>query len=160
MPLHLAFGQGAHAVDEVVPLRDGDAELLLHRLGIEASVVRHLDRPAAAVQGNGQGVVADHAHGGRRGGGGQGAVAGGGQQQIAVDLVVALERSALPGSCQRPELAATLQDTGRFQLVAGNLSEIAVELQHFTRLHGVVALGNYRQRCLGVRTVEHLLFGE
>lgn len=56
--MHLAFGQHAHAVHEVVPLRDRDAELFLHHLGIEAGAVRHLNRPSSAFQGDGQGVVA------------------------------------------------------------------------------------------------------
>ncbi|MNG12730.1 hypothetical protein D3C84_963630 [compost metagenome] len=64
VPLDLAFGQYAHAVHEVVPLRDGDAELLLHRLRIETGVVRHLDSAAGAVQGDGQGVVAHHPNSG------------------------------------------------------------------------------------------------
>lgn len=40
---------------EIVPLRNGDAELLLYRMGIDVGVVRHLDGSARAVQGDGGG---------------------------------------------------------------------------------------------------------
>ncbi|MOA20324.1 hypothetical protein D3C78_1407630 [compost metagenome] len=66
----------------------------------------------------------------------------------------------MPGTRQRPELTSALEHSGRFQLVAGDFGEVAVELQYLTRLHGVIALRDHRQRCLGVRTEEHLLFGE
>jgi len=36
MPLNLAFRQHSHSVHEVIPLRDGDAQLLLYSLRIEA----------------------------------------------------------------------------------------------------------------------------
>lgn len=160
MPLHLALRQVAHAVHELVPLRDGDARLLLHGLSVEARAVRHLDRSGRTVDGDGQGVVAHYPYRGRCGGGGQGAVAGSGQQQVAVDQVVALQRGVLPGARQCPELATALEHASGFQLIARDLGEIAVELQHFPRLHYLVALGDHRERGLGVGAVEHLLFGE
>ncbi|MNG32419.1 hypothetical protein D3C84_1184290 [compost metagenome] len=63
-------GECAHAVHKVVPLRHADAQLLFHCTGIKACAVRHFDRLAGAVDGNRQGVIADHTNGGRRGGGG------------------------------------------------------------------------------------------
>ncbi|MNE73855.1 hypothetical protein D3C80_1698890 [compost metagenome] len=78
MPLHLALRQCAHAVHKFIPLRDGDAQLFLHGLRIKARVVRHLDCACSAVQGDGQGVVANYTHGGRGRGGGQRTVTGGG----------------------------------------------------------------------------------
>ncbi|MNR08539.1 hypothetical protein D3C85_1247030 [compost metagenome] len=160
MPLHFAFGQRTHAVHKVVPLRDGDSELLLYCLRVEACVVRHLDRAAGAVQGDGQGVVANHTYGSGCCRGGQGAVAGRGQQQVTVDLIVTLERSTLTGTRQCPELATTFEYPRSLQLVAGDLGEVTIKLQNFPRLHGMVALGNHRQRCFGVRTEEYLLLGE
>ncbi|KES22996.1 hypothetical protein FG99_15640 [Pseudomonas sp. AAC] len=160
VPLHLAFGQVVHAVHELVPLRDGDTQLLLHGLGVETGAMRHLDRPGSTIDRDGQGVVAHHSHGGWCCRGGQGAVAGSGQQQVAIDQVVALQRGVLPGARQRPELAAAFEHTRGFQLVARDLGEIAVELQDFPWLHHLVALGDHRERCLGIGAVEHLLFGE
>ncbi|MCY1438848.1 hypothetical protein D9M71_550640 [compost metagenome] len=145
---------------EVVPLRDGDAEPLFHRLRIEASVVRDLDCTRGTVEGDSQCVVTHHAHGSRRRGSSQGAVAGGGQQQIAIDLIIALEHRALSCAGQRPELATTFEHARGFQLVASYFGEVPVELQHFMRLHGVVAIGDHRQRRLGVRAIEHLLLRE
>ncbi len=158
MPLHLAFSQMAHAIHEVVPLRDGDTELILHYVRIEASVVRHLDGSTCTVQGDGQGVITDHAHRSRRCSGGQGAVTRRSQQQVAVDLVVTLDRRALPGARQCPELATTLEHASGFQLISRDLGEIPVKLQNLPRLHGVITLGDNRQRCLGIRAIEHLLF--
>lgn len=66
----------------------------------------------------------------------------------------------MPRACQCPELTTALEHTGGFQLVAGDLGEVAVELQHFPWLHHLVALGDHRERFLGVGAVEHLLFGE
>ena len=66
----------------------------------------------------------------------------------------------MPGTRQRPELAAAFEYASGFQLIAGDLGQIPVELQHFAGLHGVVALGDHRQRRLGIRTEQYLLLGE
>lgn len=42
-----------HAEEQVVQLRDRNAELLLDLLRIEAGVMRHLDRASRAIDGNG-----------------------------------------------------------------------------------------------------------
>ena len=158
--LHLALRQGLHAVHEAVPLRDGNAQLLLDRLRVKARAVRHLDGTGSAVQGNRQGVVAHHADGRGRRRGGQAAVAGRGQQQVAVDDVVSLERHGLAGARQRPELAAFLEGTGGLQLEAGDFGQVAVELQHGLGLHHLVAAAHDRQRRLGVAAVQHLVVVE
>ena len=44
MPLDSTLGQMARPIHELVTLRDGDPQLFLHRLWIEAGVVRHLNR--------------------------------------------------------------------------------------------------------------------
>ncbi|MDT4880256.1 hypothetical protein FQZ97_1159920 [compost metagenome] len=66
----------------------------------------------------------------------------------------------MPGTRERPELASALEHASGFQLVAGDFGQVPVELEHFARLHGVVALRDHRQRGFGVRTEQHLLFGE
>ena len=65
---------------------------------IEARAVRHFDGVVGAVQGDAQGVAADHANGGGGRNGSQCAVARSRQQQIAVDLIIALQRCVLTGS--------------------------------------------------------------
>ena len=122
--------------------------------------MRHLHRAAVVAQRDLQGVVADHSHRGELCRGRQRTITGGGQQQISIHLVFALERGALARPGKRPELAAFLQHTGGFQLKAAVLGEVAVELQHFLRLHDLEALGHDRERALGVGAVEHLLLGE
>src|SRR5690606_34928335 len=79
---------------------------------------------------------------------------------IAIDLIISLQRGCLSRSGQSPELAATFEYPSCFQLIAGDLSQIPVELQHLTRLHNLVAVGNHRQRRFGVGAVQHLLFRE
>ncbi|MNG00627.1 hypothetical protein D3C84_835690 [compost metagenome] len=66
----------------------------------------------------------------------------------------------MSGARECPELAPAFEYPRSLQLVTGDLGEVTIKLQNFPRLHGVVALGNHRQRCFGVRTVEHLLLGE
>ncbi|MNL07749.1 hypothetical protein D3C87_1284370 [compost metagenome] len=157
LPLDLAFGQLLHAVHEVVPLGDGNPQLLLDGVGIEAGVMRHPDGMAGAVQRDGQGVVADHPDGGRGDGSGEGAVARGGEQQVAIDDVRALEDGLLAGARQCPELASGLEHAGGFHLVAADLGEIAIELKHRPGLHDLVAAAHDGQGGLGVAAVEDLV---
>jgi len=160
MALHLALGQCLHSVHEPIPLRDRDTELLFDGLRIEASIVRHLDRLTGTIHGNGQGVVADDADGRRGCRGGECSVTRGGQQQIAIDLIIALQGSRLTGLSQCPELLATFQYTSRLQLVAGNVSEIAIELENFFGLNNLIALRDDRQGFLGIRAIEDFLLFE
>lgn len=160
MALDLALREGLHAVNEGIPTGDRDAQLLFDGLGIEAGAVGDLDGAAGTVQGNGQGVLADDSDGGGCGGGGQGAITAGGQQEVAFHRVIALERRFLAGFGQRPELLACFEDTGGFQLEAGDFDQIAVELQHFTGLDHLVAARDHRQGGFGVRTVQDLLIVE
>jgi len=55
--LDLPLGQGLYAVHEAGPVGHGNAQLLLHRLGIKGGGVRHPDGTGRTVQGNSQGVV-------------------------------------------------------------------------------------------------------
>ncbi|MNT69185.1 hypothetical protein D3C72_2074860 [compost metagenome] len=75
-------------------------------------------------------------------------------------MIVALQLGRLTGACQGPKLAATLQHTSGFQLVAGDLCQISVEFQDFARLDDLVSVGHDGERCLGVGAVEHFLFRE
>ena len=138
--LNFAFGEGAHPEHEFVPLRDGNAQLFFDSSWIKACAVRHLDGVGGAVQGDTQGVVADHANGGRGCGGRKCAVAGGCQQQIAVDLIIALQRRCLAGFGECPELATPFKHSCGFQLVAGELRQVSVEFQNLTRLYDLVAV--------------------
>ena len=60
-----------------------------------------------------------------------------GQQQIAIHLIVTLQRGCLLRPDQSPELAATFEYPSCFQLIACDLSQI-----------NLVAVGNYRQEDL------------
>ncbi|MPN26054.1 hypothetical protein SDC9_173476 [bioreactor metagenome] len=91
MALDLAFRQGAHLVHEGVPLADGNAQLAFDGLGIKAGGVGDLHGVACPLQGNRQGVVADHPHGSGHSDCGQGAITGSRQEQITVDNVIALK---------------------------------------------------------------------
>jgi len=62
MAFDLTFGQCPHPIHEAIPLRDGNAQLLLDCLRIEAGVVRHLDGRHDTIHGDSQCVVADHPH--------------------------------------------------------------------------------------------------
>lgn len=57
-----------------------------------------------------------------------GTAPGAAQQQVAVDLIVTLERSTLAGTRQRPELATALEHASRFQLVAFRSNQV----KHFS----------------------------
>ena len=160
MALDLALRERLHAVHEAVPLGHRNAQLLLHRLGIEGRAVGHLDRACRTAEGNGERVVADHPDRGGRGGGGQTAVAGGGQQQVAVDHIVALEGRGFAGTGQCPELAPGLENTSGFEFVARDLCEIPVELQHLLGLDHLIAARHHGQRGLGIAAVQNLLVGK
>ncbi|MCY1449960.1 hypothetical protein D9M71_667350 [compost metagenome] len=66
----------------------------------------------------------------------------------------------MPSTGQSPELAAAFEHSSGFQLVARDLSQIPVELQHLTGLHNLVAVGDHRQRGLSIGAIQHLLFRE
>ncbi len=142
--------------DEVLPGGYAQPELLLDLVRVELGGVRHLDCAGTVAGGHLQGVVAYHADRGELCRGGQRAIAGGGEQQIGFDLVVALEQGFLPGTGQGPEFPAALEDTSRFQFEATEIDQITVELQHFTWLHFLVAVGDHGQGFTRVRAVEHL----
>lgn len=72
-------------------------------------------------------------------------------------MITALEAGALAGASQRPELAALLENAGRFQLVPAYLGQITIELQDLGRLHNMVAAGYHRQRGLGIRRDDALI---
>ena len=93
-------------------------------------------------------------------GSGQGAVAGRGQQQVAVDLVLTLERTGLTRARQRPELAAFLQHAGRLELETTDLRQVSIKLQNLFGLHDLIARGDDGQRRLVVRAVQYFLFGK
>ena len=114
------------------------------RLGIESRAVRHLDCTDPIAQRNGQRVVAHHPHRRRHRHCGQRPIAGRRQKQIAIDYILALEDGRLAGPGQGPELAPGLEHPGRLQLIAGNLRQIPVELQHLTGLHHLVAAADNR----------------
>ncbi|MNF98938.1 hypothetical protein D3C84_818200 [compost metagenome] len=75
-------------------------------------------------------------------------------------MIVAFQSSGLASTGQGPELATTFQYPGGFQLVAGDLGQIPIELQDFTRLYDLVAVGYHRQRGLSVGAIQHFLFRE
>lgn len=79
-----------HAEEQVVQLRDRNAELLLDLLRIEAGVMRHLDRASRAIDGNGWGIVACCPNCGRVSPYRQDAGVGDRQRQVAVVQALAL----------------------------------------------------------------------
>ena len=85
-----------------------------------------------------------------------GAITGRGQQDVGVGLVIAFQHARLTGAGQRPHFSTTVQDTCCFQLKAGDLGEIPVELQYFFRLHHLEPVTDDRQRRFGIRAIQHL----
>lgn len=150
------FTEHLHAVHESVPAGYRDAQLPFDGLCIEGGAMRHLHRALAVINSDGQGVVADDPHGGELRGGCQGAIAGGSQQHIGVGNVIGLDGGGMAGASQRPDLLAAFQDAGGFKLKARDFREVTVELQDFTRLHDLIALADYGQWGLRVRSVQDL----
>lgn len=92
--------------------------MALDRLRIELAAVRHLDRARTITERNGERVVADHPNRGELSRRRERAVARGGEQQVPVDLVMALQRSALACTGERPQLLAVLENARCFEFEA------------------------------------------
>ena len=73
--------------------------------------------------------------------------------QVGLNLVAALQHGFLAGLGKGSELAAFLQEPGRFQLKPASRYEVTVELQNLTGLNDLVAIADDRERGQGVGRV-------